>query len=98
MAKYFLSKKAVEDLSAIWNYSFETWSEDQADKYYNMLIAFCKQLAENPPVGKKYDEIKEGLLGFRAGKHIIFYIISRAGVEIVRILHHRMDLKNRIQE
>jgi len=41
MTKYFFSNKAIEDLSAIWNYTIETWSEEQADKYYNMLLAFC---------------------------------------------------------
>ena len=38
MAKYFLTKKAVEDLSSIWIYTFESWSEGQADKYYQLLV------------------------------------------------------------
>lgn len=33
MPKYILTNKAVEDLSTIWNYTFEVWSETQADKY-----------------------------------------------------------------
>ena len=35
MAKYGISKKAVEDLDSIWNYTAQTWSEEQAVKYYN---------------------------------------------------------------
>ena len=38
MAKYKLSNKAVNDLTAIWNYTFDKWSENQADKYYLMLL------------------------------------------------------------
>lgn len=38
MAKYSLTNKAVEDLSDIWNYTFDHWSERQADIYYQMLI------------------------------------------------------------
>lgn len=34
MCNYFLTKKAIEDLSKIWDYIFEVWSESQADKYY----------------------------------------------------------------
>ena len=34
MAKYFLTNKAVEDLSKIYEYTFELWSQNQADKYY----------------------------------------------------------------
>lgn len=32
MAKYLLTNKAAEDLSGIWNYTFEAWSEKQADE------------------------------------------------------------------
>ena len=38
MAKFKLTNKAVEDLSKIWDYTFEVWSETQADKYYESLI------------------------------------------------------------
>ena len=38
MAKYNLTNKAVEDLAKIWDYTFEQWSEQQADNYYEMLI------------------------------------------------------------
>ena len=33
MAKYHLTNKAVDDLSEIWDYTYEVWSENQADKY-----------------------------------------------------------------
>ena len=99
MGKYYFSNRAVEDLSDIWNYTFETWSEHQADKYYEMLINFCQRLADNPTLGKKYEQITENLLGFRAGKHIIFYsVVSVREIEIIRILHERMDLKNIISK
>ena len=32
MAKYHLTNQAVQDLSDIWNYTFDNWSEEQADK------------------------------------------------------------------
>ncbi len=34
MADLLFSNKAVEDLTNICNYTVETWSEAQADKYY----------------------------------------------------------------
>ena len=40
MGEYFLTQKAVEDLSVIWNSTVEEWSESQADKYYYMLLEF----------------------------------------------------------
>ena len=99
MAKYHFTTKALNDLSDIWNYSFEAWSEKQADIYYNKLIGFCKEIAENPQFGKSYEEVAKSLYGFRASKHIIFYkIISNDTIEIIRILHGSMDLRNRIRE
>ena len=99
MAKYILTNKAIEDLSTIWNYTFEVWSEAQADKYYYMLLNSCQELADEKVYGKNYSEVGEEILGFRIGQHIIFYKkIKGNKIEIIRILHSRMDLKNRMQE
>lgn len=99
MANYILSNKAVEDLSNIWNYTFDAWSEKQADKYYNILLESCQELASTKVSGKHYPEIDKGIFGFRILQHIIFYRPTKNNkIEIVRILHGRMDLKNRISE
>ena len=97
MLNYFLSHKAVDDLSNIWNYTFDEWSESQADKYYYLLIGCCKQLADAKVKGKNYPEVNEDIFGFRIGQHIIFYRkYQKDKIEIVRILHNMMDLKLRL--
>lgn len=99
MAKVILKQKAIDDLNDIWDYSFEQWSEKQADKYYLSLKFACKEIGENPDLGREYTEIKRNLLGLKSGKHIIFYhLISEEEIEVIRILHERMDLKNRLTE
>ena len=99
MPEYKLTNKAVTDLSKIWEYTFEIWSEKQADKYYDGLISNCQEIAENPDLGKTYEGIATQLLGMKANRHIIFYrTINEEYVEITRILHERMDLKKRITE
>ncbi|QCK15723.1 type II toxin-antitoxin system RelE/ParE family toxin [Mangrovivirga cuniculi] len=99
MAKYILTNKAVEDLTDIWNYTLNEWSENQADKYYNMLIEAIKQIAKTPQIGKNYEMVIPDLSGFRVSKHIIFYkILNEDSIEVVRILHERMDLKYRVEE
>jgi len=99
MAKYKLTNKAVDDLTQIWNYTIGRWSENQADKYYRMLLDDFNDVANNPDLGKNYSEVIKNLLGFRAGRHIIFYRkIEEDEIEIIRILHEQMDLKNRIKE
>jgi toxin ParE1/3/4 len=99
MANYILTNKAVEDLSEIWNYTFDSWSENQADSYYRMLLDNCSAIAENPALGKNYKGIVKLLYGHKAGKHIIFYRKLKVDeIEITRILHEQMDLKHRIQD
>ncbi|MBK7432883.1 MAG: type II toxin-antitoxin system RelE/ParE family toxin [Chitinophagaceae bacterium] len=99
MASYTLTNKAVDDLSKIWDYTFEVWSESQADKYYMMLLDSCQDLADTKISGKHYPEISDEIFGFRSGQHIIFYRkLKNSRIEVARILHSRMDLKNRIQE
>jgi toxin ParE1/3/4 len=99
MVSYKFTKKAVEDISHIWNYTSYKWSENQADKYYQILIESCKEIARNSELGKNYNSIAENLLGFKVGRHIIFYRKLKVNeVEIIRILHDQMDLESRILE
>ncbi len=100
MAKLHFRNKAVKDLSGIWSYTANMWSEKQADQYYDMIITSCRKIAANPSLfGRQYKEIAETLYGFKANKHIVFYMVTDEGdIEVVRILHERMDLRNRIGE
>ncbi|MCK6610742.1 MAG: type II toxin-antitoxin system RelE/ParE family toxin [Bacteroidia bacterium] len=99
MAKVIFRQQAIDDLNSIWNYTYDEWSEMQADKYYASLEFACFQIGENPELGKKYEEIKNNLLGLRTGKHIVFYqIVNDEKIEIIRILHEGMDLIKRLNE
>lgn len=99
MGSYTLTNKAVQDLSSIWEYTVDVWSERQADKYYFMLLDTCQDIADSKVKGKNYPEVSAEILGFKAGQHILFYrMLSLGKVEVARILHAQMDLKNRIQE
>lgn len=99
MANYELTNKAVEDLTGIWEYTIEKWSEQQADKYYNLLLDSCQDIGNNPELGKNYNGITKDLFGLKTNRHIIFYRKRiNQPIEITRILHERMDLKNRLSE
>jgi toxin ParE1/3/4 len=99
MAKVILRQKAIDDLNEIWDYTFEKWSIKQADMYYATIKLTCNGIGQNTNVGKEYDGISRKLLGLKSGKHIIFYqSLSEDRIEVIRILHERMDLKSRIIE
>lgn len=73
MADYTLTIKAVEDLSKIWDYTFDVWSEAQADKYYLILLDSFQELADGNVTGKNYPDVRIDIFGFKSGQHIIFY-------------------------
>jgi len=97
MAKFSFTNKALNDLTEIWDYTVKECSENQAEKYYNLIMASCMDLANNPQLGKSYDILALNVLGFKCGQHIIFYRkILKNEIEIERVLHGMMDLKNNI--
>ncbi|NBC24281.1 MAG: type II toxin-antitoxin system RelE/ParE family toxin [Bacteroidetes bacterium] len=99
MARVILRQEAIDDLNDIWDYTFENWSETQADKYYSSVKLACNQIGQNPELGRIYNYVNENILGLKVGRHIIFYhLISNDEVEIIRTLHERMDLENRLDE
>jgi toxin ParE1/3/4 len=98
MAKFKLTNSAVKDLSDIWNYTYDTWSESQADKYYKLILNACAAIAKKPLQGKVYEEVYPDLKGKKTSKHIIFYrIMDDKSIEVTRILHERMELKNKLK-
>ena len=80
MAKYDISKEATEDLYKIWEYTVDTWSEDQADKYYATLESAFAEIATSPDrIGKPYDEIMPGLRAYHVKRHMVFWRVGHSG-------------------
>ena len=99
MAKIAFTNKSKDDLKEIWEYSYDTWSEKQADKYYEDLIERCQKLVLDYEYGKDYSSLIGNLKGVRINKHIIFYrILESDMIEIERILHEKMDIKKHLNE
>ena len=96
MGTYKLSRAAVSDLADIWNYTYNEWSEEQADNYYQLLLNTCNKLSTHPNYGKQYADVHPNLLGYKVQQHIIFYTKEENHILVVRVLHSRMDLKHRI--
>jgi len=97
MSNYSLTKRAVQDLKDIWNYTLETWSEEQADGYIDQILSHCALLSNNSRQGKSYDILFPGLRGSKVNRHLLFYrSLDDESTEIVRILHERMDLRKNL--
>jgi len=94
---YKLSKEAQNDLEHIWLYTLENWSIDQADRYLNLLIDEMEYLCLKPNSGFNFDHIRIGYWRTKVKSHFIFYRINQTNqLEIIRVLHERMDVENQL--
>jgi toxin ParE1/3/4 len=95
---FVISKKAVSDLEAIWIFSAEKWSVDQADRYYNLIFDEINHICKNTESGKSMESIRKGYRASKVKSHLIFYRVKQARIEIIRILHERMDIDTIMSE
>ena len=89
---YILSEIADKDLEDIFDYTFDEFGYDQAEKDLLEIEEIFQNLIINPQIGKKRDEIKQGLYSFPKDNHIIFYRILDNHIRIVRVLHGSRDI------
>ena len=97
MADYVLSRKADDDLTEIYLYSYKTFGEDRADAYFLSLADCLQTLADNPRMGRSVDFVRPGLLCHLFGRHVIYFIIEDDGIFVVRVLHDSMDAPRHIE-
>jgi toxin ParE1/3/4 len=95
---YRLSKKALADLESIWLYTYKNWSVNQADRYYELIINEIKFIAQHPESGRNMSHVREGYRSSKVKSHLIFYRIQDEHVEVIRILHEKMDIENRLND
>jgi toxin ParE1/3/4 len=91
MARFQLTRKAREDLKAIGRYTQRNWGRRQRDAYLTQLDRRFHALAEMPSLGRACDDIRPGYRRYSEGAHTICYREVGGDIEIVRILHGRMD-------
>jgi len=97
---YNISNEASLDLEEIWLYTFEHWSIEQADKYYNQLLNEIEYISKNPKSGKDFSNFRKGYFRAKVNSHLIFYRINQSKnfVEIIRVLHQSMDIQSKLGE
>ena len=98
MADARFRAKAREDLESIWDYTADRWGVVQADRYVANLIRTADHLVQYPDSGRPYDMIHKGLRAYPSGKHLMFYFQMAEGIEVLRVLHERMDVGLHLSE
>jgi toxin ParE1/3/4 len=97
MATFTLTRKAKEDMLAIGRYTRKHWGATQQNHYLSLLDSAFHDLANKRAIGQPCTEIRTGYFKYHIGKHLIFYRhIAPDQIEIVRILHGRMDISRHL--
>ena len=96
MSRYTLSPRAQADIEEIWDYTAKRWSVDQAEVYLRQIKASIEVIAVDPTRGRTCDDVRAGYRKYPAGSHLLFYRTTPDGIDIVRILHQRMDFERHL--
>ena len=99
MGAFQLTNNAKFDLRSIAAYTQRKWGKEQRRIYLRQFDDVFHLLAKTPDIGIACDYIKTGYRKFPTTSHVIFYrLLSDTEIEIVRVLHKRMDAKPHLTE
>ena len=96
MRKLVFHEAASAELRAIGRSTRARWGDRQARVYVAELRERIKSLRQFPLRFPEFGPERPGLRRMRCGSHVVFYLVTDERIEIVRILHERMDFKPRL--
>jgi toxin ParE1/3/4 len=88
---YLFKPQAEHDLAAIWRYSAETWSPDQADFYIGGLIRTIETLVAMPTLAREREEFSPPVRIHPVAEHLIVYLVQGDRLVVIRILGSRRN-------
>ena len=90
MARYRLTRKAAQDVRAIYRRGVELFGDRQAERYHRSLKATFELIADNPRLARLRADINPPVRVHPHGAHLIVYLAEKNGdVLIVRVYHGR---------
>jgi toxin ParE1/3/4 len=85
------SPKAKADLDQIWDHSLKEWGPERAEAYIHTIRSILNLIDQFPAMAKNAENIRPGLLKYAVGSRVLFLRITDRSIDVVRILHQRMD-------
>ena len=95
--KVKVTAKARKDLLHIGRYTESKWGKGQRNHYLKQLDVAFNLIGENPRIGKNRSHVLPGYRSYQQSSLVIYYKESEA-IEIIRILHKRMDVGKHVQK
>jgi toxin ParE1/3/4 len=86
-----LRPRARQDIEQIWSYSLENFGEQRATDYVQAIRATLALLRQHPGLARKAEGGRPGLMKYRVGSHVLYLHVTGQSIDVVRILHGRID-------
>jgi toxin ParE1/3/4 len=96
MTRYVLSPRAQKDVDDIWDYTVTHWNLRQAEIYLRQIWHAIETVAAEPRLARSCNDIRPGYWKYPAGSHVLFFRLTNNGIDVVRILHRRMDFERHL--
>lgn len=86
MSHYTLAPESRQDLKDIYQY-VAAEKPLAAEKLYHSIMDGIRLLARQPLIGQACPNLRDELYAFNVGNYVIFYVPTRHGVQIERVIH-----------
>ena len=86
------SKKSLDDLEDIIDYTAQMWGAKQAKVYLKDIRDKVHQIANGDAIVQVLQIPRSGILKVRVNRHIVIFESTNSTVKIIRILHESMDI------
>ena len=91
MNRVRISLEASRDLEEVEEYI----SHNNPDAAVRLILSIrekCELLSRQPEIGSDRSELFQNLRGFPVGNYLIFYLSTKNGIDVVRVLHGARDI------
>jgi toxin ParE1/3/4 len=97
MSNYSFSELAIQDLDEISTFIAQV-DVKAASKLFDAIRQKCKLVAGFPNMGKSYSWVSSDLRGFVIDDYIVFYYPRTDGIDVIRVINGKRDLKTLFEE
>jgi toxin ParE1/3/4 len=91
MLRIRVSRAALQDFEAIALYTDAQWGRDQRLRYMTEIENRLVDLRRHPQAAPSRADIRGGYRAARVASHVIYFQVVGDCLELVRVLHARMD-------
>ena len=92
MARCLVTPRADPDLDSIWSF-IAADTPKAADATIDRLTDTFDMLLTMPQAGRLREEFRENLRSFAVENHVILYRTVSDGIDILRVVHGRRDIR-----